>query len=169
MPGRRITDYQVRRYMDERRKGATQVVAAARSGLSERSGRRYERDPGLPSQRADGPRRRTRVDPLAEVWESEIVPMLAAHPHLRGTTILEELHRRALSDRRRSLLRNVNFPRLRGTPWIFRGLAPDTPVPSRWPGQVMAVNGRAWQAPQHCGVAPLGRRWGLLRHAFGPT
>jgi hypothetical protein len=93
MPGRRITDHQVRRYMDERRKGATQVVAAARAGLSERSGRRYERDPGLPSQRADGPRRRTRVDPLAEVWESEIVPMLAAHPHLRGTTILEELHR----------------------------------------------------------------------------
>jgi hypothetical protein len=90
---RRITDHQVRRYMDERRKGATQVVAAARAGLSERSGRRYERDPGLPSKRADGPRRRTRVDPLAEVWESEIVPMLAAHPHLRGTTILEELHR----------------------------------------------------------------------------
>jgi hypothetical protein len=35
MPGRRITDYQVRRYMDERRKGATQLVAAARAGLSE--------------------------------------------------------------------------------------------------------------------------------------
>ena len=32
MPGRRITDYQVRRYMDERRKGATQLVAAARAG-----------------------------------------------------------------------------------------------------------------------------------------
>ena len=93
MPGRRITDYQVRRYMDERRKGATQLVAAARAGLSERSGRRYESDPGLPSQRAGGPSRRTRVDPLAEVWESEIVPMLAAHPRLRGTTILEELHR----------------------------------------------------------------------------
>src|SRR5271168_367161 len=54
---------------------------------------RYESDPGLPSQRAGGPSRRTRVDPLAEVWESEIVPMLAAHPRLRGTTILEELHR----------------------------------------------------------------------------
>jgi hypothetical protein len=83
MPGRRITDYQVRRYMDERRKGATQVVAAARAGLSERSGRRYESNPGLPSQRAGGPSRRTRVDPLAEVWESEIVPMLAAHPGCR--------------------------------------------------------------------------------------
>src|SRR5450631_1384945 len=31
MPGRRITDYQVRRYMDERRKGATQLVAAAKA------------------------------------------------------------------------------------------------------------------------------------------
>jgi hypothetical protein len=69
MPGRRITDYQVRRYMDERRKGATQLVAAAQAGLSERSGRRYESDPGLPSQRAGGPSRRTRFDPLAEVWE----------------------------------------------------------------------------------------------------
>jgi hypothetical protein len=32
MPGRRITNYQVRRYMDERRKGATQLVAVARAG-----------------------------------------------------------------------------------------------------------------------------------------
>jgi hypothetical protein len=65
-----LTDYQVRRYMDERRKGATQLVAA-RSGLSERSGRRYESAPGFPSQGAGGPSRRTRVDPSAEVWESE--------------------------------------------------------------------------------------------------
>ena len=93
MPGLRITDQQIWRYMDERRKGATQVVAGTRAGLSERSGRRYEHDPTLPSQRLAKPRKRTRLDPLAEVWESEIVPMLTAHPHLRGTTILEELHR----------------------------------------------------------------------------
>jgi hypothetical protein len=42
MPSQQITDYQVRRYTDERRKGATQLVAAARAGLSERSGRGYE-------------------------------------------------------------------------------------------------------------------------------
>ncbi len=92
MPGHRITDRQVRRYMDERRQGSTQVVAAARAGISERSARRFEDNPILPSQR---PRRhwRTRVDPLEAVWESEIVPMLTQHPHLRATTILEELRR----------------------------------------------------------------------------
>lgn len=63
-----------------------------RAGISERSARRFEVNPTLPSQR---PRRfwRTRVDPLEAVWESDIVPMLTQHPHLRATTILEELRR----------------------------------------------------------------------------
>lgn len=92
MSGQRITDRQVRRYMNERREGASQIVAAARAGMSERSARRFEADPSLPSQR---PRRpwRTRLDPLLEVWEAEIVPLLTQHPHLRATTILEELRR----------------------------------------------------------------------------
>ena len=93
MPGRRITDQQVRRFMDERRKGVTQIVAAARAGMSERSARRYQHDPTAPSQRQASCGRRTRIDPLADVWDSEIAPMLTAHPHLRGTTILEELRR----------------------------------------------------------------------------
>jgi hypothetical protein len=79
--------------MDERRKGAAQSVAAARAGMSERSARRYEAQPILPSQRPPRSGKRTRVDPLAEVWDSEIVPMLTQHPHLRATTILEELRR----------------------------------------------------------------------------
>jgi hypothetical protein len=89
----RITDRQVRRYMDERRHGATQIVAAARSGISERSARRYQGDPTLPSQRPPRSGRRTRVDPLEDVWDVEIVPLLVQHPHLRATTILEQLHR----------------------------------------------------------------------------
>jgi len=93
MSGQRITDRQVRRYMDERRQGATQAVAAARAGMSERTARRCERSPVLPSQRPPRSGRRTRVDPLAAVWDSEIVPLLTQHPHLRATTILEELRR----------------------------------------------------------------------------
>src|SRR5688572_18774456 len=93
MPGQRITDRQVRRYMDERRQGATQAVAAMRAGLSERTARRFESNPMLPSQRSPRSGKRTRIDPLADVWDSEIVPMLTQHPHLRATTILEELRR----------------------------------------------------------------------------
>ena len=94
MPGTHITDRQVRRYMEHRRQGDTQFVAAAKAGFSERSGRRIEAAPVLPSQRDQKPRGRTRPDPLADVWRSELVPMLRAHPHLRATTLLEDLQRR---------------------------------------------------------------------------
>lgn len=93
MSGRRITDQQVRRMMDERRGGTIQAVAAARAGMSERSARRYETQPLLPSQRPPRAGKRTRIDPLAEVWDSEIVPLLTQFPHLRATTILEQLRR----------------------------------------------------------------------------
>ena len=93
MPGMPITDRQVRRYMEQRRLGATQVVAAAKAGFSERTARRLEGNPVLPSQRAGSRRKRTRVDPFAGVWAEEIVPLLQAIPHLRGTTVLETLQR----------------------------------------------------------------------------
>ena len=59
--------------------GITQAVsqeaAAAKTGISVRSARRVEQTTTLPSQR--GARRwRTRADPLAEAWETELVPLL---------------------------------------------------------------------------------------------
>jgi len=89
VPGDRINDKQVLRYMTLRRTH-TQEAAAAKVGISIRSARRIEGAPVLPSQR---PRRwwRSRPDPLAEVWESEIVPLLAANPDLLATTILQHL------------------------------------------------------------------------------
>jgi len=93
MTGRHATDRQVRLYMDDRNSGLTQLVAASRAGLSERTGRRIERLPGLPSQKQ--PRRyRTRPDPFAEVWLAEVAPVLQSAPHLRATAVLEELQRR---------------------------------------------------------------------------
>jgi hypothetical protein len=63
MPGKRITDHQVHKYK-EHRNGMTQVAAAGKAAISERSARRIEASDILPSQR--GPRRwRTREDPLA--------------------------------------------------------------------------------------------------------
>ena len=50
MPGKHATDHQVRRYMDSRKDGYSQAAAAARAGFSERTGRRIEANPVLPSQ-----------------------------------------------------------------------------------------------------------------------
>jgi hypothetical protein len=47
----------------------------------------------LPSQKKT-PRGRRRPDPLAGVWDSEIVPMLAAAPGIRAIAIFEEVCRR---------------------------------------------------------------------------
>src|ERR1700687_5658525 len=94
MSGKRVTDRQVRRYMDSRRDGYTQAAAAACAGFSERTGRRMDDSPVLPSQRDRTRRYRTRQDPFAEVWRAELVPMLTAMPSLRATTLLEELQRR---------------------------------------------------------------------------
>jgi hypothetical protein len=92
MPGIHVTDRQVRRYMSSRKDGYSQATASARAGFSERTGRRIEADPVLPSQR-EGRRYRTRPDPFAEVWLDELVPMLEAAPQIRATTLLEELQR----------------------------------------------------------------------------
>lgn len=92
MPGKKITDQQVRKYKAMRTQ-ATQEIAAARTGISVRSARRIEQTTTLPSQRE--PRNwRTRADPLGGVWEAELLPMLEAKPDLQGRTLLEYLQQR---------------------------------------------------------------------------
>jgi hypothetical protein len=68
-------------------------VAAAKAGFSTATGYRIEADPRLPSQRKE-PRERRRPDPLATVWETEVVPILKATPGIRAIAVLEELRRR---------------------------------------------------------------------------
>ena len=51
------------------------AIAAAKAGFSTATAYRIEADPWLPSQKKK-PRGRRRPDPLVEVWDSEIVPML---------------------------------------------------------------------------------------------
>jgi hypothetical protein len=89
MSGSRITDQQVRLYMNHR-KHHPQKLAAAKSGMSERTARRVEHEAGLPSQQ---PRRywRSRPDPFDDVWESEVVPLLRAAPKLKAITLLRKL------------------------------------------------------------------------------
>jgi hypothetical protein len=89
MPGTRITDQQVRLYMNNR-KNKSQELAAAKAGISERSARRIEGAVALPSQT---PRRywSSRVDPFAAVWDAEVVPLLRGAPKLMGITLLRKL------------------------------------------------------------------------------
>ena len=92
MPGKKITDHQVHKYKNHR-KTLTQVASAAKTGISERSARRIESSPTLPSQT---PERawRTRSDPLSLVWDAEVVPLLQTDTQLGAVTLLEELQRR---------------------------------------------------------------------------
>ena len=93
MPGRHITDQQVRLYMNARLT-RPQTTAAAMAGISVATGRRIERDPRPPSARKEARQYRTRVDPLEGLWETVVVPMLEAAPGLRPVTVLGELDRR---------------------------------------------------------------------------
>jgi hypothetical protein len=69
------------------------AIAAAKAGFSTASAYRIEADPRLPSQKRT-PRGRRRPDPLAGVWDSEVVPMLEAAPEIRAVAIFEEICRR---------------------------------------------------------------------------
>jgi len=94
VPGRPATDQQMRMYM-ELRCHHPQRTAAAKSGVSERTGRRIEADPRLPSQKAaERPLRRQVADPLGGLWESDILPLLILRPGVRPVTVLEEMQRR---------------------------------------------------------------------------
>ena len=72
-----VTDAQVRRLREKRMAGKTLPAAAAAAGMSERTARKWQSG-ALPST-AKVPRTwRTREDPFADVWQSEVVPQLGA-------------------------------------------------------------------------------------------
>lgn len=69
------------------------AVAAARAGISTATAYRLAEDPRLPSQKKE-PRGRRRPDPLAEIFEAEVIPLLQSSPGLRPIAIFEEMQRR---------------------------------------------------------------------------
>ena len=69
------------------------AIAAAKASFSAATAYRIEKDPRLPSAKAE-PRERRRPDPLSAIFEQEVVPMLAAAPGLRPIAIFEEMLRR---------------------------------------------------------------------------
>ena len=93
MSGKSITMQQVRLYMSSRKQGQTQEQASAKAGVSERSARRIEG--GQISVLGHTERHwRTRKDPFAEVWDSEVVALLERQPALDATTLFEDLQDR---------------------------------------------------------------------------
>ena len=92
MSGKAITPKQVKLYMKQRNQGDTQSQASAKSGISDRSGRRI--DNGVIPRNKQARHWRTRKDPFAAVWESEILPLLEKEPGLMPITLFEDLQDR---------------------------------------------------------------------------
>jgi transposase InsO family protein len=92
LPGRHLTDHQMRLYMTFRQTDVP-PVAAAKASISAATGYRIEHDHRLPSQK-ETVRDRRRPDPLVEFFDRDVVPMLKAAPGLRAVAIFEEMQRR---------------------------------------------------------------------------
>jgi hypothetical protein len=90
MSGQRITKYQIQVYMNARESGLTQGSASMIAGISPRSGQRIEAGSHQPN-RGRVHDWRSRPDPLAAVWESELEPMLQRQPKLKPQTLYEHL------------------------------------------------------------------------------
>lgn len=106
MPGRPITVQQAELYMAHR-EALGQAGAAAKAGISERSARRLDRRGG---EVADPVERhwRTRGDPLAAVWSSEIEPWLRREGGgLQVRTVLAKLQQDHPGEYPDGLLRTI--------------------------------------------------------------
>ncbi len=75
------------------KKTDTIEVAAAKAGFSRATGYRLVADPPLPSLESKA-RGRRRPDPLAAIFESDVVPILEKSPGIRPVGVFEELMRR---------------------------------------------------------------------------
>ena len=116
----------------------TPAIAAAKAGFSRATAYRIEADPRLPSQKKT-PRGRRRPDPLAAVWDSEIVPLLKETPELRAIGVYDEMVRRhpELRSTRRTMERRIRK-------WkALNGGRPGRDLPTAadsWPARVVRLH-----------------------------
>ena len=93
----------------KQRRNHSPAISGAKAGFSTSAAYRFEKDSRLPSQKKP-PRERRRADPLAGVWDSEVVPLLKDAPGLRPIAIFEELqlrHPELSAGTRRTLERRI--------------------------------------------------------------
>jgi hypothetical protein len=90
MPGKSITQQQVKLYMSYRKKPKqTQQSASAKAGFSERTARRIES--GKHTSHKQQRNYKTRKDPLDGVFEQDLIPLLTQNPALQPITLLDYL------------------------------------------------------------------------------
>ncbi len=82
--------YQKRAYMNARQTGLSQTKSASIAEISERTGQRIDAGVHRPNRGTVHPGSASR-DPLADVWESELEPMLRRDPRLKPMTLFEYL------------------------------------------------------------------------------
>lgn len=71
----------------------TLPAAAAQAGISVATAYRFGHDPRLPSEKKT-PRASRRPDPLADLFDAEVIPLLQGAPGIRTVAIFDELRRR---------------------------------------------------------------------------
>lgn len=85
-----IKDGQVRKLRCLLNAGSTLTAASRRTGMDEKSARKYRDSPGLPSEQVRARTYRTRKDPFEQVW-SEVQARLEAEPRLRAYSLFSWL------------------------------------------------------------------------------
>jgi hypothetical protein len=90
VPGKRITDQQIRLYMNKRKEGHTRMAAAVKAALSERTARRIDTGQ-LSTELAEKRLWRTRKDPLKDVCSQELAPLLEDKHALLPATLFDYL------------------------------------------------------------------------------
>ena len=88
-----VTDQQVRLLMKLSKTERTLAIAAAKSGMDEKTARKYRNLRRLPSEVQVEHTWRTRGDAFAEVW-GEVEEKLGHNPGLQAKTLFEDLQRR---------------------------------------------------------------------------
>ena len=151
--------------------GKTQQASAASAAMSERSARKWQRG-SLPSESKKARRRwRSRPDPFADVWESDVVPLLRTDPdgELSATTILEWLDERHPGRFGRSQLRTLQR-RIRDYSRDHRVVR--APMPRAMSGVdpgLGALEAAARRPPPGPPVDACGPDAGLMARAVGPA
>ena len=88
-----VTDCQVRKLMKLLNQEQTLSLSAAKSGMDEKTARKYRRLGKLPSEVSKEREWRTREDSFAEMWD-EVRSKLEVNPGLQAKTLFKDLQRR---------------------------------------------------------------------------
>jgi len=136
-----VTDAQVRKLWSLLANGKMLALAARKTGMDEKTARKYRDTESLPSQTKTPREWRTRVDPFAEVWP-EVQGRLEQEPRLRSVTLFgwlqEKYPGRFPDSQRRTFERRVRHWR------STRGPRREVIFPQVHPPGVLAASDFTW-------------------------